>query len=83
MSIWEAEARIRKYQEQKNDGGWAHTIKLSELAVVKSWGFRPSDFGICDPEQDLLFMSAHDMAQGIMTSYESMLERIRLDNLNK
>ena len=40
------------------------------MHAVKEWGYKPSEFGLCDPEEDLLFMTAHDEAIAEMKNFE-------------
>jgi hypothetical protein len=54
-------------------GSWSHTILFSVLHSIKEWPRRPSEFGICPPEEDLLWMLAHDQTFAKMQAYESML----------
>lgn len=43
---------------------------LSQLHTIKEWTHRPSEFGLCKPENDLAFMMAHDAAWAKMQNYE-------------
>jgi len=49
---------------------WWHAHLLSQLRTCKEWGFRPSEFGLCDKERDLDLMMAADLALGHMEAYE-------------
>lgn len=40
------------------------------IGVLKEWGRLPSEFGLCDPEEDLLIMSAYISAKSDMDAYE-------------
>jgi hypothetical protein len=51
---------------------------LSELHAIKEWPKRPSEYGLCDPESDLIYMLAHDAAYSKMERYEyELMERKR------
>lgn len=41
-----------------------------ELRVCNKWGRRPSEFGLCKPEDDFMYMSAYTSAEELMSGYE-------------
>jgi len=40
------------------------------MHAVKEWGKLPSDLGLCDPSENLLFMTAHEEAITQMRNFE-------------
>lgn len=46
--------------ELDEQGNWQHSLIFSAVHTVSKWSMRPSQFGICRPEEDLAYMIAHD-----------------------
>jgi len=42
------------------------------LHAVKEWPRRPSEYGICKPNEDLTWMVAHDQSWAKMQAFEQM-----------
>lgn len=40
-------------------GHWVHNQLLSSMDVVFEWHRLPSEFGLCDPSMNLVYMSAY------------------------
>lgn len=40
------------------------------MSVISDWNRLPSDFNLCDPDEDLIFMSAFTMAKSKMQAYQ-------------
>lgn len=45
---------------------------MSSVAACHSWGFRPSDLGLCTPEEDLAVMVAFDNTIAHMRGYDDL-----------
>jgi hypothetical protein len=52
---------------------WKHTAKLSELDVMKSWGFTPLKWQELEYLEKLEMM-AHDNARSMMEAYQDHLQ---------
>ena len=50
--------------------GWIHGKFFELLHAVKEWQRLPSELGLCEPEQDLLFMAAYEEVVAEMKSFE-------------
>ena len=46
---------------------------MTLVATTKEWGLRPSDLGLCRPEQDLALMAGYQVAVGQIMGYERQL----------
>lgn len=62
-------------------GGWVHSDFMAKVKTCKEWGYRPSAFGLCSPDDDLSLMQALEVALNKMASYEHFLERKEQDKL--
>ena len=40
------------------------------MQAAKSWGQRPSDVGLCAPEEDIVYMVAWERTENLMLSWE-------------
>lgn len=41
------------------------------MHVLHDWGMRPSELGYCDPEDDIVWMTAYTHTRGDMTAWEN------------
>ena len=55
--------------EFPKDGAWTYSNYYAQIAAVLAHGFRPSEFGLCDPEDDLAVIVAYEDTTARMTTY--------------
>lgn len=60
----------------KNEG-WIHGKFFELLHSVKEWPRLPSEVGLCEPEQDLLFMTAYEEAVAEMKNFEEYKSELK------
>lgn len=66
---WQNQPLRKKYQ-QVDPGDWTSNDILLEMKASCDWGIRPSDLGICEPDEDLLMMSAYVKTVAEMTAVD-------------
>ncbi len=64
---------IEIYEKKLPEGKWSHTSIFSALYAAYEWKIRPSELGICAPEEDIIYMVAY-------LHTHSLMERIEYDN---
>lgn len=57
---------------------WEHSSYYTHCHAAIKAGFRPSEFGLCTPGQDLAIMLAVDEVEAKMQNYENELEAERV-----
>ena len=51
-------------------GRWQSNPGFALLHAAKDWGYKPSDLGLCTPEEDLLYMVAYTVTVSDMEAVE-------------
>ena len=51
-------------------GTWIYSNYFVQVETVLTYGFKPSEFGLCDPTDDLAVMVAHNDTKARMQAYE-------------
>lgn len=64
------ELELRSLRLPPKKEGWIHSIFFELVHTAKEWGRLPSELGLCDPEEDLLFMTAHEEVVSEMRAFE-------------
>jgi len=49
---------------------WKASPGFALLQTAKDWGYKPSVLGLCDPEEDLLYMVAYTATVADMEAVE-------------
>ena len=50
-------------------GKWSYSNYFVQVETVLTYGFKPSDFELCDPADDLSVMVAHNDTKARMQTY--------------
>lgn len=45
------------------------------MQALEAWQILPSEFGLCDPEEDLYLMTAYKQNQAIMREWDAFMMR--------
>lgn len=64
---------LDKIRGKLRDGDWWTSDFFSKVGYAKVWGCKPSELGLCDPEEDADLIYAYCMAKGTMDAYEAQL----------
>ena len=51
-------------------GDWRHSLFYSQADACYEWSLRPSDIGLCEPDDDINWMVAYLQAKRKMAAYE-------------
>jgi hypothetical protein len=62
---------IKVLEKRLPPGHWLHSNLLSAIDVCYRWGRLPSEFGLCQPEDDLTFMMAYTNTKQSIDAIES------------
>lgn len=65
-------------------GKWAASKIFYQAETVHYWNRRPSEFGLCDQEEDIHFMHAYKITKDNIDRWEAKLSRDKaLDDRQK
>lgn len=62
------------------EGHWIHSELLSKVDVILSNGRLPSEFGLCRPDQDLVYMIAHSNVKRLMMAVDDWVAAEEIKN---
>lgn len=68
----QTQAQIRRELES---GEWSYSHEFSLCDTAKEWGRRPSEFGLCAPEDDYAVMLAYTRTVATMRAKEALEQR--------
>ena len=46
------------------------SLRAAVIRATKAWGLRPSDLGLCAPEDDVVYMVAWERTEAAMIAWE-------------
>jgi len=49
---------------------WTSSLGFALLHTAHDWGYKPSELGLCEPEDDLLWMTAYSSTVADMEAVE-------------
>ena len=55
---------------RKQESRWVHSRYFSAIDVCHDWHIRPSEFGLCEPDDDFAVMTAYTSTVADINSYE-------------
>jgi hypothetical protein len=61
------------------EGTWEHSTLLTEVDAAYQWRVLPSELGVCNPEDNLLYMITY---LRVKRNMDSWIEKRRADELN-
>lgn len=61
------------------DGKWSYNPIFARCGYARDWGVKPSDVGVCLPEEDAAFMIAYSRSIGKMRAYDDEIQRKRME----
>ena len=61
------------------DGDWSYTAFFEAVSVAHDWHVKPSELGICPPEDDPAVMAAYTRTMGRMRAKEREEEEARAE----
>ena len=62
---------LHQLTSQSKMANWQYARNFFLCRVAKEWGRRPSEFGVCDPEEDPTFMAAYELTIQQMRQVEA------------
>lgn len=62
-------------ERNKNERRWWYSDSFSIMQALEAWQILPSEFGLCDPEEDLYLMTAYKQNQAIMREWDAFMMR--------
>ena len=65
---------LEQIRSKLRNGDWWYSDFFAKVGFAKAWGYRPSEFGLCDPEEDADLMIAYCTAKSTIDAYETQLQ---------
>lgn len=65
---------LEQIRSKLRKGDWWYSDFFAKVGYAKAWGCKPSELGLCDPEEDADLMYAYCLVKGTMDSYENQLQ---------
>lgn len=75
--MWKKSTPLRSLRIREGD--WWHSEFYTAIHTCHDWGYKPSEFGLCLPEEDLSIMAAYTTVTGSMRGWEATLQEKEIE----
>jgi hypothetical protein len=70
---------LRQVSRQIKPGNWRASPFFTEVGTAHYWNRKPSELGLCDPEDDPAIMESYYLTIKTMEAYEAHLQQKAID----
>lgn len=72
---WKRKQSIQQIQRELEAGEWSYSESFAIADAAHEWGRKPSEFGLCQPEDDAAVMLTYTRTVAVMRAKEALEQK--------